>query len=93
VRSGRFTSSDVAITAAVRSIRQREEPEEAHVMQGIQQGLYEMRAGRTQPLTEAFAEIRRDLNLPPGSPATLPSPSRLTIFRPDQNTWKTAYRI
>jgi hypothetical protein len=26
-----------------------------------------MRAGRTQPLAEAFANIRRDLNLPHGS--------------------------
>ena len=33
----------------------------------IQQGLDDMRAGRTQPLAEAFADIRRDLNLPSGS--------------------------
>jgi putative addiction module CopG family antidote len=67
VRSGRFTSSDEAITAAVRLLRQREEAEEAHGLKGILQGLDDMRAGRTQPLTEAFADIRRDLNLPPGS--------------------------
>jgi putative addiction module CopG family antidote len=64
VQSGRFTSSDEAITEAVRLLRQREEAEEAHALEGISQGLEDMRAGRTQPLEEAFADIRRDLNLP-----------------------------
>jgi antitoxin ParD1/3/4 len=67
VRSGRFSSPDEAITAAVRLLRQQEEAEETHVLNCIQQGLDDMRAGRTQPLAEAFADIRRDLNLPPGS--------------------------
>ncbi len=64
VQSGRFTSSDEAITEAVRLLRQREEADEARVLEGISQGLEDMRAGRTQPLEEAFADIRRDLNLP-----------------------------
>jgi putative addiction module CopG family antidote len=64
VQSGRFTSSDEAITEAVRLLRQREEAEEARALEGISQGLEDMRAGRTQPLEEAFADIRRDLNLP-----------------------------
>lgn len=38
--------------------------EEAKVMEGIRRGLEDMRAGRTQPLAEAFAGIRRDLDLP-----------------------------
>ena len=67
VRSGRFASSDEAITAAVRLLRRQEEAEEARVLEGIRQGLEDMRAGRTQPLAEAFADIRRDLKLPPGS--------------------------
>ena len=67
VRSGRFTSSDEAITAAVRLLRQHEEAEEARTIEGIRQGLEDMRAGRTQPLAEAFADIRRDLDLPQGS--------------------------
>ncbi len=67
VRSGRFSSSDEAITAAVRLLRQQEEAEETRVLEGIRKGLDDMRAGRTQPLAEAFAEIRRDLNLPQGS--------------------------
>ena len=41
--------------------------EEAKVLEGISRGLADMRAGRTQPLAEAFAEIRRELDLPPGA--------------------------
>jgi len=67
VKSGRFTSPDQAITEAVRLLQQQEEAEEARVPEGIQQGLEDMRAGRTQPLAEAFADIRRDLELPQGS--------------------------
>jgi putative addiction module CopG family antidote len=67
VRSGRFASTDEAITAAVRLLRRQEEAEDARVLEGIRQGLEDMRAGRTQPLAEAFADIRRDLDLPPGS--------------------------
>jgi PHD/YefM family antitoxin component YafN of YafNO toxin-antitoxin module len=39
--------------------------EQARVIEGIRQGLEDVRAGRTQPVAEAFADIRRDLNLPP----------------------------
>jgi putative addiction module CopG family antidote len=66
VQSGRFTSSEEAITEAVRLLRQREEAEEARTLEGIRQGLEDVRDGRTQPLAEAFADIRRDLNLPQG---------------------------
>ena len=55
------------IAAGVRLLRQQEEADEARVLEGIRQGLEDMRAGRTQPLAEAFADIRRDLNLPRGS--------------------------
>ncbi len=64
VRSGRFTSSDEAITEAVRLLRQREEAEEARVLEGIRQGLGDMRAGRGRPAEEVFAEIRREFKLP-----------------------------
>jgi putative addiction module CopG family antidote len=67
VRSGCFSSSDEAITAAVRLLREQEDAEEARVLEGIRQGLEDMRAGRTRLLAEAFADIRRDLNLPYGS--------------------------
>ena len=65
VKSGRFSSSDEAITEAVRLLRQHEEAEEARVLEGIRHGLEDMRAGRGRPAEEVFAEIRRDLNLPP----------------------------
>lgn len=41
--------------------------DQAKVLEGIRRGLEDMRAGRTQPLDEAFADIRRDLKLPQGS--------------------------
>ena len=45
VRSGRFSSSDEAIAEAVQLLRQREEAEEARVLEGIRRGLEDMRAG------------------------------------------------
>ena len=41
--------------------------EEAKVLEGIRRGLEDMKAGRTQPLDAALADIRRDLQLPQGS--------------------------
>jgi putative addiction module CopG family antidote len=67
VRSGRFSSSDEAIATAVRLLRQQEEAEDARVLEGIRKGLEDVRAGRTQPLAEAFADIRRELDLPQDS--------------------------
>jgi antitoxin ParD1/3/4 len=65
VLSGRFSSSDEAITEAVRLLRQREEADEARTLEGIRQGLEDMQAGRGRPADEVFAEIRRDLSLSP----------------------------
>jgi predicted transcriptional regulator len=39
--------------------------EEDETLDGIRRGLADADAGRTQPLNEAFAEIRRELDLPP----------------------------
>jgi hypothetical protein len=55
------------IAAGVRLLRRQEEAEGARVLEGIRQGMEDMRAGRTQPLAEAFADIRRGLRLPHGS--------------------------
>ncbi len=65
VRSGRFTSSDEALAAAVRLLRQQEEAEEARTVEGIRQGLEDMRDGRGRPAEEVFADIRREFNLSP----------------------------
>jgi predicted transcriptional regulator len=45
--------------------------EEARVVDGIRRGLEDVAAGRTQPLAEAFAEIRRDLDITPASFPTI----------------------
>ena len=65
VRSGRFASTDEAIAAGVRLLRQQEEAEEGRVVEGIRQGLEDMRAGRGRPAEEVFADIRREFNLSP----------------------------
>ena len=75
VRSGRFKSSDEAITAAVRLVRQQEEDEEARVVKGIQRGLEDMRARRGRPAEEVFADIRGKFNLPPDARPTTSSSS------------------
>jgi PHD/YefM family antitoxin component YafN of YafNO toxin-antitoxin module len=41
--------------------------EQAKVLAGIRRGLDDIRAGRPQTLAEAFADIRRDLDLPQGA--------------------------
>jgi prevent-host-death family protein len=38
--------------------------EEARVLEGIRQGLEEMRAGHGRPAEEVIADIRRDLSIP-----------------------------
>jgi antitoxin ParD1/3/4 len=67
VQSGRFASEDEAMTEAVRLLRQREEAKEARTLEGIRQGLEDMKAGRGRPADEVFAEIRREFNLPPNA--------------------------
>ena len=53
----------------MRLLRQQEEAEEARVLEGIREGLDDMRAGGgSPPLAEAFADIRRDIDLPPRLP-------------------------
>ena len=38
--------------------------DEAKVLEGIRRGLDDVKAGRTQPVDAAIADIRRELNLP-----------------------------
>jgi hypothetical protein len=53
------------ITAAVRLLQEQEQTEDARVVEGIRQGLDDMRAGRGRPAREVFADIRREFSLPP----------------------------
>ncbi len=65
VQSGRFSSSDEAIVEGLRLLRQREEAEDVRVLEGIRQGLEDMRAGRGRPAEEVFDEIRLEFRLSP----------------------------
>lgn len=65
VQSGRFASEDELLDEALRLLERNQAAEKARDIEGIRQGLEDMRAGRTQPLDEAFADIRRELSLPP----------------------------
>jgi antitoxin ParD1/3/4 len=64
VRSGRFTSTEEAIAAGVRVLRQQEEAEESRVVEGIRRGVENMHAGRGRPAEEVLADIGREFNLP-----------------------------
>jgi antitoxin ParD1/3/4 len=65
VASGRFASDEdvmgEALTLLEASIRH-----EAETLERIRKGLADVDAGRTQPIEEALAEIRRDLDLHQG---------------------------
>jgi antitoxin ParD1/3/4 len=65
VRRGRYASEAEVIEQAVRLLQEREAAEQARVLEGIRQGLEDMRAGRGQPADQVFAEIRREFNLAP----------------------------
>ncbi len=58
--TGRYATRDEVVAQALRWLR--EERQEAVL--GIQQGLDDMAAGRTQPLGEAFADIRKEFGAP-----------------------------
>jgi predicted transcriptional regulator len=57
---GCFQSEQQLVTEALQLLKaDRDES-----LQGIQQGLADAAAGRVQPLAEAFADLRREFNLP-----------------------------
>ncbi len=65
MQGGRYASEDEVIDEALRLLRQREEAEQACVVEGIRQGIEDMKAGRSRPADEVFADIRREFNLSP----------------------------
>jgi antitoxin ParD1/3/4 len=65
VQRGRYASEAEVIDHAVRLLQAQEEAEQAHVLNGIRQGLEDMRAGRGQPADQVFDEIRREFHLTP----------------------------
>lgn len=64
VQSGRFASEDEVLDEALNLLKCQDDAEKARDLEGIRMGLEDMRAGRTQPLAEALADIRRELDLP-----------------------------
>jgi antitoxin ParD1/3/4 len=65
VQGGQYASEDEVIDEALRLLRQREESEKARVLEGIRQGVEDLKAGRSRPADEVFADIRREFNLSP----------------------------
>lgn len=61
IDSGRFSTEEEVVEVALSLLKHRAESEKARELEGIRQGVEDMRAGRTHPLDEAFAEIRREL--------------------------------
>lgn len=64
LQSGRYATENEVLDEALELLERRAEAEKAQDLEGIRRGLEDVRAGRTQPLDEAFADIRRELNLP-----------------------------
>ena len=58
--TGRYTTREEVVVQALRWLR--EERQEA--VSGIKQGLDDVAAGRTQPVAEAFADIRKEFGVP-----------------------------
>jgi putative addiction module CopG family antidote len=59
VASGRFPNRESVVAHALR-LMQREREEAVH---GIRSGLADVATGRVQPLGDAFADLRRELNV------------------------------
>jgi Arc/MetJ-type ribon-helix-helix transcriptional regulator len=60
IRSGRFPDRESVVAHALRLLQR--DREEAVV--GIRLGLDDVAAGRVQPLADAFADLRHELELP-----------------------------
>ncbi len=58
--TGRYTTREEVVVQALCWLR--DERQEA--IAGIKQGLNDVAAGRTQPLSEAFADIRKEFGVP-----------------------------
>ena len=57
--SGRYATREEVVVQAVRWLRN----ERLEAVSGIKQGLDDMAAGRTQPLAEAIADVRKEFGV------------------------------
>lgn len=58
--TGRYSTREEVVVQALRWFR--DERQEA--VAGISQGMDDVAAGRTQPLSEAFADLRKEFEIP-----------------------------
>ena len=58
--TGRYATREDVVVQALRWLRE----ERQGAVLGIKQGLDDLAAGRTQPITEAFADIRKEFGVP-----------------------------
>ncbi|MDH3718656.1 MAG: type II toxin-antitoxin system ParD family antitoxin [Planctomycetota bacterium] len=58
--TGRYASREEVVVQAIRWLCE----ERQKAVSGIKQGLDDVAAGRTQPVSEAFADIRREFGVP-----------------------------
>ena len=58
--TGRYATRQEVVVQALRWLLEEREA----AVEGIQQGLDDVAAGRTQLITEAFADLRRELGVP-----------------------------
>lgn len=59
ISSGRFPNRDSVLAHALRLLRR----ERDEAVTGIRLGFEDVAAGRVQPLSDAFADLRRELNV------------------------------
>lgn len=64
VQSGQYESPMAVLEEALRALKERDDREYWETVEGIRRGLADAEAGRVQPLTEAFQEIRRRDDVP-----------------------------
>lgn len=58
--TGRYASREEVVVQALRWLRD----ERHEAVAGINQGIDDVAAGRTQPISEAFADIRKEFGVP-----------------------------
>lgn len=59
IASGRFASREAVVVHALEMLRRERED----AVWGIQAGLDDVEAGRTQPLADAFRDLRAEFNI------------------------------
>ena len=59
LRSGEYNNPSEVLEEALMVLRERDDKDYREAVEGIRRGIEDAEAGRTQPLAEAFQDIRR----------------------------------